>query len=281
MNLPEVPAGWAIRSGKLIADGIGGKVFRVELGDGTPAIVKQPSVLAIRDGDAETGADFLTWRDGIGAIRLLATHGHLQLLEYAGDRTLLSIFEDEGDDAATLIACEVIQNLHAPAPGFPPTSLLGLRDNFRSLFARAAADRNADVDSQFVAAADVAETLLSSQTGIRPLHGDIHHENILHGPRGWLAIDAKGLMGDPAFDVANMFYNPVESELRTDERRIASMAAVLSDRLGDERGKMLDYAFAFSALSASWHVEDGNEAEAARSLAVGRAVRNVRLLVSG
>ena len=81
MSLPAFPAGWEIRSGTLIADGIGGKVFRVELGDGTPAIVKQPSALAIRDGDAVTGADFLTWRDGRGAIRLLATHGHLQLLE--------------------------------------------------------------------------------------------------------------------------------------------------------------------------------------------------------
>ena len=126
----------------------------------------------------------------------------------------------------------------------------------------------------------MAERLLGRQTDVRPLHGDIHHENILQGARGWLAIDAKGLLGDPAFDVANLFYNPVESDLRTDERRVAAMAAILSARLGQDIAKLLDYAFAFSALSASWHTEDGNDAEAARSLAVGRAVRAARSTVS-
>ena len=40
---------------------------------------------------------------------------------------------------------------------------------------------------------------------------------------------------------------------------------------------ILDWAYAFSHLSASWHVEDGNLEEAERSLAVGRAVNAVRL----
>ena len=44
------------------------------------------------------------------------------------------------------------------------------------------------------------------------LHGDLHHENIMHGPRGWLAIDPKGVLGDPGFDAANMFYNPLDRD---------------------------------------------------------------------
>jgi streptomycin 6-kinase len=259
----------------LIADGIGGQVYRVEREDGSSAIVKQPSALAVRDGDAVTGADFLLWRDGHGAVRLLDRAGHLQLLEDVGNHTLLSVFESEGDDAATVIATDVIRMLHTPAEAAAPVSVPGLRENFRSLFTKASADLKAAEDSQFVEAARIAERLLANQTDVRPLHGDIHHENIMKGSRGWVAIDAKGLLGDPAFDIANLFYNPVESELRTDERRVMSMAALLSARLGYHAGKLLDYAFAFSALSASWHIEDGNKEEAERSLAVGRAVRAV------
>lgn len=280
MTLPAFPAGWQIRSGRQIADGIGGKVFEVERENGTPAIVKQPSALAVRDGDAVTGVDFLRWRGGVGAIRLIDTEGDLQLLEYAGDRTLLDVFNTDGDDAATAIAADVILKLHAPSKVPLPPALLPLDDNFRSLFAKAGTDLKAGLRSQFVEAAEVAERLLARQADVRPLHGDIHHENILHGARGWLAIDAKGLLGDPAFDAANLFYNPVESAVRTDERRVAAMAAILSAWLGHDTAKLLDYAFAFSALSASWHAEDGNDDEAARSLAVGRTVLAVRSSLS-
>ena len=60
---------------------------------------------------------------------------------------------------------------------------------------------------------------------VRPLHGDLHHENIMHGPRGWLAIDPKGVLGDPAFDAANWFYNPLNRmDLCLNPERIAFMA---------------------------------------------------------
>lgn len=41
------------------------------------------------------------------------------------------------------------------------------------------------------------------------LHGDLHHGNILlHGTR-WLAIDPKGLVGDPAYECAAFLRNPM------------------------------------------------------------------------
>ncbi len=61
------------------------------------------------------------------------------------------------------------------------------------------------------------------------MHSDLHRENVLHGKRGWLVIDPKGLIGDPMFDTANMFYNPLDrDDLRMSERRIATMAQSFS-----------------------------------------------------
>ena len=271
---PALPAGWDIADPRLLSNGIGGRVWRVTLPDGQPAALKQASILAQKE--VPGGNDYLRWLDGDGAVRLLNEHGDLSLMEWAGERTLLAHLEDHGDDAATAIAADVVARLHATHDVPAPPSLTTLTDNFASLFAKAEEDRRAGKRSQFVEAAEVADRLLADQRDVRPLHGDIHHENILYGARGWLAIDPKGVLGDPAFDIANLFYNPVESELRTNETRAVSMATILADSLRCDIGKVLDYAFAFSALSASWHLEDGNDEEADRSLAVGRAVGAAR-----
>ena len=41
------------------------------------------------------------------------------------------------------------------------------------------------------------------------LHGDLHHFNILAGQRRpWLAIDPKGMAGEPAYEVGALLRNP-------------------------------------------------------------------------
>src|SRR3546814_3749922 len=45
--------------------------------------------------------------------------------------------------------------------------------------------------------AATARALLAESRGTGVLHGDIHHDNVLDfGPRGWLAIDPKRLVGE-------------------------------------------------------------------------------------
>ncbi|MEX0955733.1 MAG: aminoglycoside phosphotransferase family protein [Rhizobiaceae bacterium] len=269
---PSLPAGWAISRLTPLAEGIGGRVWRAERDDGSPAIVKQPSDAA--RPDARRAADFLRWRDGHGAIRLLAAHGDIHLLEYAGDRRLIDHRAQHGEAAATDIAEEVVRQLHAPSPAAPPASQTPLRKHFASLFSIAESERVNGKPGEFAAYAAFADRLLDDQHAVRPLHGDIHHENILLSPRGWLAIDPKGLIGDPAYDAANMFHNPPHAPERTDPARILAMAETLSHAVERDVEALLSWAVAYSGLSAFWWLEMGNEQAALSTLEIGRAVNS-------
>ncbi|MFX5957215.1 aminoglycoside phosphotransferase family protein, partial [Acinetobacter baumannii] len=74
--------------------------------------------------------------------------------------------------------------------------------------------------------------LLSEPRDPVVLHGDIHHGNILDfGPRGWLAIDPKGLFGERDFDFVNLFRNPDEATALS-PGRFARQLAVVTEAAG-------------------------------------------------
>ncbi len=273
---PDFPPHWKIIGARLIADTFSSRVWKVALEDGSHAVVKD--LKPFDDVEDELrGAHLLAWRDGHGLVRLLAQDGNRMLLEFAGERHFTQVLETEGDAAATEIAAEVMQRLHAPGKNPAPSGLQPLSERYEALFVKAGQDRAADIASSYVQAAALAQQLLDDARGICPLHGDIHHENILESPRGWLAIDPKGVLGDPGFDAANLFYNPLErDDLCMDAERIARMAGQLSRSMGQNPRRLLDHAFAYGCLSAAWHHGDGNVADEGRELAVAAAVCAVR-----
>ncbi len=219
------PPEWKVSSPELIAETVTSRIVKVRLANGDAAVIKHLTPLGMREELG--GTHYLGWHAGNGCIRLLAHSGNNLLLEYAGERTLLDHLNEHGDDAATQIFVDVFLKLSQTKPANRPVphDLIALRTMFASLFKKAEADRNNRVESPFVEAAELADRLLNNQQDVQPLHGDLHHENILHGKRGWLVIDPKGLIGDPMYDAANMFYNPLDrDDLRASETRIVSMA---------------------------------------------------------
>jgi streptomycin 6-kinase len=185
---------------------------------------------------------------------------------------LLDHLNEHGDDSATAIAIHALAVLHEPSSRPPLEALEPLETRFAALFTLAATV----ADPLVAEAAQQAGALLRDQRDVQPLHGDFHHENLWLGPRGWLAIDPEGVMGDPAYDVANMFYNPLDrDDLRTDPARIGSMAGVFAAMLDRDVPTVLRWAFAHACLSAAWHLEDGEPEGAAGSLRVAAAVRGV------
>lgn len=276
MTPPQFPADWKITGQSLVAETVSSRIWRVSRLDGATAVVKD--LKPFDDVEDELrGAQLLAWRQGEGLVRLYGVDGLRMLVEDAGTRHLSEVIDGEGDDAATMIAAETMARLHSPSDRPAPPGLQPLAERFRSLFARATADRRAGRASLYVEAAGIAQRLLDGQRDVRPLHGDLHHDNIMQGPRGWLAIDPKGVMGDPGFDAANLFYNPLDRDglCRSDER-IAFMAHVFADTLQQDAATVLDHAVGYGCLSAAWHAEDGNALEEQRELSIAEAIRRVR-----
>ncbi len=277
MDAPAFPKRWKVSAPELIAETFSSRIWKVRLEDGSPAIVK--ALKPFDDVEDELrGEHYLAWRRGEGAVRLLGRDGHRMLLEYGGDTLLSEVLDKEGDNAATAIAAEVMARLFSPSKHPFPSELQPLRERYASLFKKAATDRDAGQASIYVDAAAIADRLLDDPHDVRPLHGDLHHENILQGPRGWLTIDPKGVLGDPGFDAANLFYNPLErDDLCLDPERIAHMADIFGKTLGQTPVAMLDHAIAYGCLSAAWHHEDENADDENRELSVAAAIRKVRL----
>jgi streptomycin 6-kinase len=268
------PGEWRIETARQIADTVVGTVHEVTRADGETDIVKVLKPRALED--SLRGADFMAWRDGVGCARLIARSGNILLMEHAGKVTLRDHLDAHGDRDATWIAAQVLTEYHRPSDTAPPESLMPLSRYFKSLFEKADADRHDHIAGPFTEAAELAERLIASQRDIKPLHGDLHHENIMHGPRGWLIIDPAGLIGDAALDVANMFSNPLDRfDLTRNEERIASMAAIFAETLDRDVRTILQYAFAYGCLSAAWHEEDGNAKDRDDELAVAAAVCSV------
>jgi streptomycin 6-kinase len=99
-----------------------------------------------------------------------------------------------------------------------------------------------------------ADLLSSSPTPVL-LHGDLHHFNILAAGNQWIAIDPKGVAGEPAYEVAAFLENPgPECYLNIDIQR--RRIEVLCEEAGLDRDRVLRYAIAHAVLSAWWSFED-------------------------
>jgi streptomycin 6-kinase len=104
------------------------------------------------------------------------------------------------------------------------------------------------------------QMLLSTAPPDAWLHGDLHHANIIQNSETGIlvAIDPKGIVGDPCFDICTFVRNHVPNNLDD-----ASLSAFLERRiriLGCAAGYPVDRAFAWAAagnaLSLVWDLTD-------------------------
>lgn len=218
------------------------------LHDGEPAMLK----LLKPSSDEGPGIAALGWFDGAGAVRVIAVDDDAVLMERAvGLRSLTAMAIAGDDEGAIRIIAGVAARLHAPRSTTPP-ELPDLSRRFRALFEAGA------THPILPRCAAMARKLTGAPREVGVLHGDLHHENVLDSPRGWLAIDPKGAFGERAYDVANLFLNPVNVDrLVLDPERALRLAATASDMLDVERSRVLGFAFAHAGLSAAWCTEDG------------------------
>lgn len=241
----------------------GSRLLPVRMVDGTPAMLK----IAV-DAEEKFGGLLMKWWDGQRAARVFAHEDDALLMERAeGLGSLVNMARSGRDDEASSLICQVVAELHAPRPGGRPhlnnVDLVPLAQWFREL--EPAAATHGGILTECSAA---AHKLLASQQDIVPLHGDIHHGNILDfGPRGWLAIDPKHVIGERGFDYANLFCNP-DAAVALAPGRLARQVDVVAEAAGLERQRLLQWIMAYAGLSAAWFLEDGEWEQAKAALAV-------------
>ncbi len=221
-----------------------------------------PAMLKIADHDDERiGGAVMKWWSGEGAARVLARDDIAILLERAEGTASLALMARIGrDDEACKILCDVAAQLHAPRSK-PPPRLLPLAEWFRDL--EPAATKYGGI---LVKCAEAAKTLLAEPRDVGVLHGDLHHNNVLDfGARGWLAIDPKHLIGERAFDYANIFTNPdldhPQWPVATVPERFSWRLTIVTDAAKIERTRMLLWILAWTGLSAAWYLGDNDPAE--------------------
>ena len=88
------------------------------------------------------------------------------------------------------------------------------------------------------------------------LHGDLHHYNILSAERApWLAIDPKGVVGAPEFDVCAFLRNELLSQPES-ESVLARRIDQFAEELEFQRERAAAWGLVEATLSAAWHYED-------------------------
>ncbi|NDV01058.1 aminoglycoside phosphotransferase family protein [Pseudoroseicyclus tamaricis] len=262
-----------------VAETRSSRIYRCDSPQG-PAALK---LLTEAGAEERRGATALRHWQGHAAARLYAEAPGAMLLEWLPGPPLGDRVRTHGDAGTFPALAALIHRLHhapsslvpenpregaAGAGGRQPPSdaatlapLLPLQDMFAPLLTSQAA--------HLARPRAIARRLLSAPRPPVVLHGDLHHDNIIETPEGWRAIDPKGLIGDPGFEAANLFRNPVgRRDLALAPARIEALARALAP---EEPGRPIAWAIALCGISQIWNAgtphDDGIDAEMASALA--------------
>ncbi|WP_394178027.1 aminoglycoside phosphotransferase family protein [Yoonia maritima] len=215
----------------------------------------RPAALKIyHDGDSKDewpGFALLASRKGNGAVEIFDTHDGMAVMEWLDGPSLGDMSRTGNDDEASAILGTTAAALHAVNAD---CDLPLLTDRVNALLQfRAQSGWPQHTTEVIRAAQSLAHSMIKNQRNIRLLHGDLHHDNIRQGTRGYVAYDAKGLIGDPAYDLASAFLNPMDAPARVGcHARMIRMAAILANTTGISAKRLLDWAAVHCALTIAW-----------------------------
>jgi streptomycin 6-kinase len=189
---------------------------------------------------------------GYGTVRLLEEAPGLLLLERVLPGISLTSYFPFHEEESVFIVCELIKRLYqAPLPSsgvFP-----SVEDWLKIL------DENNDIPFQYLGkACSLKNELLATMASPCLLHGDLHHDNILQGRARWMAIDPKGVMGEPAYEAATFIRNPLKELI--DHSNVDSIIQQrikhFSQALPVKEKRLKEWCFVQSVLAWAWALED-------------------------
>jgi streptomycin 6-kinase len=254
--LGECRERWSLKLDQPFANLSYNLVTPAEMSGNTEVVLK----LGVPCPEFTTEAAALDLFQGIGAVRLLdhdAPRGIL-LMEHVLPGT--PIYKLQSEPEATRTAATLMRQLWR----FPPAdhafhSLAVWFRAFEQLRNDFAGD-SGPFPAEFVDKAERTFAELNASTVSNViLHGDLHHANILFSvKRGWLAIDPKGISGDPGYEVGPFMLNqlPPGASQPATMGILKQRLAIFSEELGIAEKQLARWSFCHAVLSALWDFEE-------------------------
>jgi streptomycin 6-kinase len=226
--------------------------------EGVPVVLK-----VIRDfGDEWRCGEVLNAFDPKGVVRVYEYLDGAVLLEWLNPGTSLApAVLKGGDEEATETIAEVIQRMAHQGGSLQRFVTV---EAWGKGFTRYLISGDNQITADLVEKAEALYShLCATQRGLRLLHGDLQHYNILYDrQRGWVAIDPKGVVGELEYEIGASLRNPYEApELFTSRNIIESRLKRYESRLKLDSQRALGWGFAQAVLSAIWTIEDGYPVE--------------------
>jgi streptomycin 6-kinase len=226
--------------------------------DGTEVVLK----VGVINRELLTEIEALHLYDGRSSVQLLETDPSQGafLLERLVPGTQLATLVATDDEQATSIAAHIMRRLWRPLPAehpFPSVArwtagIKRLREHFGG--------GTGPFPKQLVEMAEsLFAQLIPSMDDPVLLHADLHHFNILAAEREpWLALDPKGVAGEPAYEAGALLRNPWPAIVSMPyvDRILARRADQLAAELGFDRERILGWATAQAVLAGWWSYED-------------------------
>ena len=252
--------------------------------DGSSAVIK----IGFPNDELRSEIAALRHFDGQGMVRLLNADEEncVMLLERISPGETLWEMEDE---QATAHLLAVMPKLWKPYQGDYSFKKVG---DWGCGFSRLRKRYDGGTGKLDAVSVDIAENiffeLLASSDEPVLLHGDLHHDNVLsidgfarrvtarrsnlpeertassqeHAPRRfkhYLAIDPKGVLGEPCYEIGAFLRNPLPALLEKENphKLMRRRVDMIVEHLGFDRQRVIGWGFSQAVLSAIWCDEDG------------------------
>jgi len=255
----ELREGWSLRLGAPFHGGSCSWVAPAWSPDGRAMVLK----ISWPHREAVGEAEALRLWDGDGAVRLYRhdPERFALLLERCDPGVPLAEAADIPAVERLLAGAEVLTRLWREPPGRTGLERLGdVTAEWADLVEERFDRLRPPFDPGLVArGAHLLRDLPVGATREVVLHGDFNPGNVLSARRAWLAIDAKPMIGDPAYDPWPLV-EQVDSPFRhRDPRRaLAERIAAVADAVGEDPRRLLAWAVARRVEMALWAVEHGD-----------------------
>lgn len=247
---------WGLRIGAPFAHLTFNYVAPAVRTDGTAVIVK-----AYAGDEFPLQVEALRLFDGHGMVQFLEceVQDKVLLMEYLQPGTTLLRVEDD-DEQATAIAASVMRQVWRPmSAGHPFPTVSDWGRGFGRLRKHFDGGSGPFPPRLLEEAETLFAELSASMTEQMLLHGDLHHDNILMARRQpWLAIDPKGLVGEPAYETGALLRNALARVFSDSQPRrvLARRVDQLAEKLELDRVRVRDWGLAQGVLSVWWGIED-------------------------